>query len=309
MKRLPLTCAVLTILIGLVAFVAPSAQELITRSGGSAEAVLGPSAGTSTDNAVMRWDGTDGRRAQNSVVLIGDTGAVTGVTTLNATTGINVGATNVAVALGQEFVIDSTVPGMVFYDSNAAADQKFWQIQTQGGVFQLMHRLDNGGNPGGSGFAYTATVDANGDIARQTLYSVFSGASVERDLIEGASKALTEGAATSVVQIAVDSDSSVGATVEWTVCANDATDRQCRRGRTYLAAVNKAGTETCTVGDVGTTVVAVSAGTLTVASGCSTSPSNAVDFTLDATSSLTQTSLTVTYRVVRDHGGGAITPQ
>lgn len=38
-------------------------------------AVGGP--GSSTDNAVMRWDGTDGDTAQNSLVLISDGGAVT----------------------------------------------------------------------------------------------------------------------------------------------------------------------------------------------------------------------------------------
>lgn len=47
-------------------------------------AVSGPSSETSTDNAVARWDGTDGKTLQNSVVLIGDTGAVTGVTDLTA---------------------------------------------------------------------------------------------------------------------------------------------------------------------------------------------------------------------------------
>ncbi len=54
--------------------------------------VGGPStAGTVTDNAVMRWDGTDGRTAQNSTVTVDDSGntvipgtlAVTGTTTLS----------------------------------------------------------------------------------------------------------------------------------------------------------------------------------------------------------------------------------
>ena len=38
-------------------------------------AVGGP--GSSTDNAVMRWDGTDGDTAQNSTVIVSDTGGVT----------------------------------------------------------------------------------------------------------------------------------------------------------------------------------------------------------------------------------------
>lgn len=40
---------------------------------------------SSTDNAVARFDGTTGKLLQNSVVTIGDTGAVAGVTTLDGT--------------------------------------------------------------------------------------------------------------------------------------------------------------------------------------------------------------------------------
>jgi hypothetical protein len=39
--------------------------------------VGGPSPAAATDNAVARWDGTDGRTVQNSTVLIGDTGVMT----------------------------------------------------------------------------------------------------------------------------------------------------------------------------------------------------------------------------------------
>ena len=39
---------------------------------------------SSTDNAIVRWDGATGETLQNSVVTISDTGATTGITTLNA---------------------------------------------------------------------------------------------------------------------------------------------------------------------------------------------------------------------------------
>ena len=57
--------------------VAPSWQAI---SGGD---VVGPA--SSTDNAIVRFDGTTGKLVQNGVVLIGDTGAVTGVTTIATT--------------------------------------------------------------------------------------------------------------------------------------------------------------------------------------------------------------------------------
>lgn len=41
---------------------------------------------SSTDNAIARFDGTGGNVIQNSVVIVGDTGAITGVLTLNGVT-------------------------------------------------------------------------------------------------------------------------------------------------------------------------------------------------------------------------------
>jgi len=46
--------------------------------------VVGPA--SSTDNAIARFDTTTGKLLQNSVVLVGDTGVVTGVTELTAST-------------------------------------------------------------------------------------------------------------------------------------------------------------------------------------------------------------------------------
>ena len=48
--------------------------------------VVGPS--SATDNAIARFDSTTGKLLQNSVVTVGDTGAVTGVTTASASTSV-----------------------------------------------------------------------------------------------------------------------------------------------------------------------------------------------------------------------------
>jgi hypothetical protein len=48
--------------------------------------VVGPA--SATDNAVARFDTTTGKLLQNSVVTVGDTGAVSGVTTLSASTSV-----------------------------------------------------------------------------------------------------------------------------------------------------------------------------------------------------------------------------
>jgi len=114
----------------------------------------------------------------------------------------------------------------------------------------------------------------------------------------GGAKTLTESAATVVVDIPVASGAYTGAAINWTVVASDATDHQSRSGSTYLAAVNKAGTETCSVGDVGTTVVAVSTGTLAVTTGQDTTGTSVCTFTINAVSSLAQTVLRAYYTVV-----------
>ena len=54
-----------------------------TNAGGD---VTGPA--SSTDNAIARFDGTTGKLIQNSVTTIDDTGAITGITTLAASTSV-----------------------------------------------------------------------------------------------------------------------------------------------------------------------------------------------------------------------------
>lgn len=47
--------------------------------------VNGPITTTSTDNAIVRWEGTDGKEIQNSVVIVSDTGNITGALEIEAT--------------------------------------------------------------------------------------------------------------------------------------------------------------------------------------------------------------------------------
>lgn len=62
-----------------------------TEVGAGSGDVVGPA--SSTDEAVCRFDGTTGKLAQNSVVGISDTGAVTGVTSLSLSGAISGGTT------------------------------------------------------------------------------------------------------------------------------------------------------------------------------------------------------------------------
>jgi hypothetical protein len=123
---------------------------------------------------------------------------------------------------------------------------------------------------------------------------------ISRSIQGSKSKALTESSATAVTQIAVPQTAGANyadATIEWVVYATDGTDSQTLKGSSYLTAVNKAGTETCTVGAVGTAINAVSAGTLTCSASCITGLTDVVQFALNCVSSLTQTTLTAQARL------------
>lgn len=113
---------------------------------------------------------------------------------------------------------------------------------------------------------------------------------------------LTESSATPVATISVPQtagSNSQHAIVEWSVYAADATPHyQMLVGSSYLAAVNKAGTETCTVGDIGSEVTAASSGTLACTASCVTGLTDVVQFALSCTSSLTQTTLEAYSRVL-----------
>lgn len=142
---------------------------------------------------------------------------------------------------------------------------------------------------------------------------------LQREHFVPSAKTLTAGAATSVVSIAVASGTIGGGSVDYTVQADDATDYQARSGRVSWQVVNKAGTETCVVSGFDGTAnpietqdgssLAGSSGTLTYTWGVDTTGSNACALTLNAVSSLTETTLNIFYTVRRHHGTGTITPQ
>ena len=79
-------------------------------------AVTGPD--STTDNAIVRWDGTTGESVKDSVVTVSNSGAVTGVTTLNASdlitsagvtsSGLITGSAGVTVATGQALTLSGT---------------------------------------------------------------------------------------------------------------------------------------------------------------------------------------------------------
>lgn len=145
------------------------------------------------------------------------------------------------------------------------------------------------------------------DATVVTQYTGASASGLQGELF----KTLTEAAATSVVQIPVASDTGVGGMLAFTVFASDGTAQQLRTGRAQFAAVAEGVTETCTITDeTDGSIIAATTGTLTYTVACDTTPANAVNLQINATSSLVQTTLRAYYRLYM-HGpvGAGVLPQ
>jgi hypothetical protein len=152
----------------------------------------------------------------------------------------------------------------------------------------------------------------SGNVILQAASALATGTTAQtlrdRQVIVGKAKALTAANATTFVTIGVASGGFAGGFIDYAIVASDGTDHQCRAGVLPFALVNKADTETGTVGTVGaaTEVVAVSSGTLTntftIAAG-----TNAMSLQANAASSLTETNLDIYYQV-HLNGPGTVTP-
>ena len=110
--------------------------------------------GTSTDNALVRWDGVAGEAVQNSLVALDDAGAMTGLTGLTFSTGVqavsildedNMASDSATALVTQQSVkayVDSSVAGGVFsvnsvaINTSAAANQTYL-VDVSGGAVQV----------------------------------------------------------------------------------------------------------------------------------------------------------------------------
>jgi hypothetical protein len=110
--------------------------------------------GTSTDNALVRWDGVAGEAVQNSLVALDDAGAMTGLTGLTFSTGVQAvsildeddmvsdSATALVTQQSVKAYVDSSVAGGVFsvnsvaINTSAAANQTYL-VDVSGGAVQV----------------------------------------------------------------------------------------------------------------------------------------------------------------------------
>jgi hypothetical protein len=114
------------------------------------------------------------------------------------------------------------------------------------------------------------------------------------------SKALTDGSATGLFEVAIPSNTSVGGTVHYSIKCFDGTDLQNHSGTISFAGVNKAGTVTSDIDEVylaASETQVATAGTLSNA-WTITNGAGKITINLNANTSLTPTSFIINYTIM-----------
>lgn len=214
---------------------------------------------------------TDGTAGEPSIVLAtDDDGTGTGIYRL--------AANDLAFAVNGEYAGSAQVNGFV------VGGGKQFGSQSSGAALNF---ASGGGSSG------NATLHTSSGTKKDILFGRGSS-TIHGALWSGAATTLTESTATTIGNILLASGKFLTARAVVTVNAGDGTDLQTRILTFDVAAVNKAGTATITLGTPVETV-AVSAGTLTCTITVVANPAapntTSLDIKADATSSLTQTTL------------------
>lgn len=195
-------------------------------------------------------------------------------------------------------------------------------VSTSATAYTINGTAGSGADNAGGGINIAAGLGtgtaAGGDVRLQRSPSIATGSTAQTladaYLVRSQKKALTDATATPFCRVNLAAGVAgvtgwTGGTVFYTVVANDASDYQSRSGSVNFAVVNKAGTETVVFGTVSAEAAALSAGTLTISLfDGDTSPANAVDLRITATSSLAETTLALFYSIILN-GPGTLTPQ
>lgn len=140
-------------------------------------------------------------------------------------------------------------------------------------------------------------------VARIDAAQTFAGAQTFSGSIQTGvtAKALVAATPTIFATVTVASNGRSSGVVDYVIEADDGTEFQARVGSLYFAAVNKAGTITCTVAradgqttvDNTTDAVAVSSSTLTNTFTCADATGNVMNLLANAASGLTETTLRI----------------
>jgi hypothetical protein len=179
-----------------------------------------------------------------------------------------------------------------------------------------------GSNHGGGSVVtkggYGTGTARNGDVMLATAPSTASSGTTANNsyitnfYISSQPVTLTESSATLVVNITVPSGKVIGATLDVTTEANDATDFESQHDVLAIAAVNKAGTVTASISASTPSANAISSVSTLATTWTAVANGNSVDIKCNAVSGLSQTTLRILGGYIlhlQGSGQSVITPQ
>lgn len=283
--------------------------------GGGGGDFVGPA--SSTDNAILRFDGATGKLGQNSIWTLDDTGNLTAGDASAASSSLlwNFSGSNDPLwLLSDGSFIQTNAP--VFAIASATATIRLGLTGGAAFTFENANTIalgEAGASPGnqtlkaanttGSNKASTRLIIATGKgtgtgspeyLELQTAVRGTSSGSSGNNLgarahFGGNSLALTESVATALTTITLATNTSASYVVMALTRADDGTDYQARTDSFQVDAVNKNGTVTTTL-TITTSSAQATAGTLAT-TWTATASGNNVVLNNNAVSSLTQTTL------------------
>lgn len=241
--------------------------------------------------------------ATQTVMVLENAQTITGAKTFNG--GVTLGAQSVQ-ANNTFFSLGSAANGpAIIYNTTLTPDAGMLLAGSVSNSLVVQatatYNNDYGNGPCGTAVCTNPTLTVADKDNNQTDYHSLSVAG-----LQGSFRAtLTESSATAAIQIPVAASAATGGEFHYCVFAADATDQQQRCSFVRFAVSNKAGTETCGLSnDAGAAdasitetedgnAASISSGTLTYTIACDTAPTNAANITINAVSSLAQTTLQV----------------
>lgn len=206
------------------------------------------------------------------------------------------------VASGINFAFGDSDNARLLWNTTQTAPSMWLSVDNTAHMFVLSEVADSATNLGLGNQTHPTMVLTTANVnTTATQYRGFAAAGTYGELF----KTLTETTPTAIVQVPIAAEAGVSGELIYTVYATDGSTPQTRSGRVIFSAVNDGGTETCVLGTV-EELDNTPTGTLTATVACSTSPTNGINFTIDATSSLTQTTLQAYYYVLLAGAGNPL---
>ncbi len=199
----------------------------------------------------------------------------------------------------------------LYYNSSQTPNTTYFGVSPDSNAITIAERTDGAFNFGGGPCGAVACINPHAIVVDKdqntTNYQGLGLPGLSGKFVV----TLTESSATSILTIPVADNTSVAGTLQAKIFSSDGTAHQVRSSLVRYVVVNEADTETCAIGTAAGVAVtnetddgnisAITSGTLTYTWACAVG-TNAVTITLNAVSSLTQT--TLSFEGNNFHAGG-----